>query len=34
MTDRLSVASFSRALGPDKFEEFEAGVAAVHAALP
>jgi len=34
MTDRLSVASFSRALGVDQFEEFEAGVAAVHASLP
>jgi hypothetical protein len=34
MTDRLSVASFSRALGRDQFEEFEAGVAAVRAALP
>jgi hypothetical protein len=34
ITDRLSVASFSRALDRDKFEEFEAGVAAVHAALP
>jgi hypothetical protein len=34
MTDQLSVASFSRALGRDRFEEFEAGVAAVHAALP
>jgi hypothetical protein len=34
MTDQLSVASFSRALDRDKFEEFEAGVAVVHAALP
>jgi hypothetical protein len=34
ITDQLSVASFSRALGRDKFEEFAAGVAAVRAALP
>jgi hypothetical protein len=34
MTDQLSVASFNRALGRDAFEEFEAGVAAIHAALP
>lgn len=34
ITDQLSVASFRRALDPDRFEEFEAGVAAVHAALP
>jgi hypothetical protein len=34
LTDQLSVASFSRALDPDRFEEFAAGVAAIHAALP
>jgi hypothetical protein len=34
MTDQLSVASFSQALDRDRFEEFEAGVAAVKAALP
>jgi hypothetical protein len=34
LTDQLCVASFSRALDRGKFEEFEAGVAAVHAALP
>jgi hypothetical protein len=34
MTDQLSVASFTRALDRDRFAEFEAGVAAIHAALP
>jgi hypothetical protein len=34
ITDQLSVASFSRALARDQFEAFEAGVAAVRAALP
>ena len=34
MTDQLSVASFSQALGRARFEEFAAGVAAVEAALP
>jgi hypothetical protein len=34
MTDQLSVASFRRALGPNEFDQFEAGVDAVHAALP
>ena len=34
MTDQLSVASFTRALDRDRFEAFEAGVAAVKAALP
>jgi hypothetical protein len=34
LTDQLSVASFSRALDRDLFEEFDAGVAAIHAALP
>jgi hypothetical protein len=34
LTDQLSVASFSRALDRDLFEEFDAGVAAMHAALP
>lgn len=34
MTDRLSAESFSRALSPDKYQEFEAGVAAVRAAVP
>lgn len=34
LTDQLSVASFSRALDSDRFEEFDAGVAALHAALP
>jgi hypothetical protein len=34
MTDQLSVASFSRALDRDRFEEFEAAVSAVRAALP
>ena len=34
LTDQLSVASFSSALSPDRFEEFAAGVAAIHAALP
>jgi hypothetical protein len=34
LTDQLSEASFSRALPHDRFGEFEAGVAAVHAALP
>jgi hypothetical protein len=33
-TDHLSVGSFTRALDHDRFGEFEAGVAAVHAALP
>jgi hypothetical protein len=33
-TDRLSVGTFSQALERDRFEEFEAGVAAIHAALP
>jgi hypothetical protein len=34
LTDQLSVASFGRALDHDRFEEFKAGVAAIHAALP
>jgi hypothetical protein len=34
MTDELSAAALARALSPDKFGEFEAGVAAVRAALP
>ena len=34
MTDQLSVASFTQALHRDQFEEFEAGVVAVKAALP
>jgi hypothetical protein len=34
LTDQLSVASFGRALAHDRFEEFNAGVAAIHAALP
>jgi len=34
MTDQIAVASFSRALGPEGFEAFEAGVAAVRDALP
>jgi hypothetical protein len=34
LTDRLSVASFSRALDRDRFEAFEGGVTAVKAALP
>ena len=34
LTDQLSVASFSRALDRDRFDAFEAGVAAMHAALP
>jgi hypothetical protein len=34
MTDQLSVASFTQALDRDRFEEFEAGVAAIQAALP
>jgi hypothetical protein len=34
LTDQLSVASLSRALDHDRFEEFNAGVAAIHAALP
>jgi len=34
MTDQLSVASFSQALDRDRFEAFEAGVAAVKAVLP
>jgi hypothetical protein len=34
MTDQLSVSSFARALTQDRFEEFEAAVATIHAALP
>jgi hypothetical protein len=34
MTDQLSVSSFSHALEPDRFEEFTAAVATIHAALP
>jgi len=34
MTDQLSVSSFSHALDPDRFEEFTAAVATIHAALP
>jgi hypothetical protein len=34
MTDQLSVASFSRALGRDHFDQFAAGVAAIRAATP
>jgi hypothetical protein len=34
MTDHLSVASFRRALGPDQYDAFASGVAAIHAALP
>ena len=34
LTDQLSVASFCRALDHDRFEQFNAGVAAIHAALP
>jgi hypothetical protein len=34
LTDQRSVASFTRALDADRFEQFEAGVVAVHAALP
>jgi hypothetical protein len=34
MTDQLSVSSFSHALDAERFEEFDAAVAAIHAALP
>jgi len=34
ITDRLSAASLSQALDPGQFEAFEAGVAAVRAAVP
>lgn len=34
LTDQLSVASFTRALDADRFEAFQSGVAAMHAALP
>jgi hypothetical protein len=34
MTDQLSVSSFNRALGRDRFEEFEAAVSTIHASLP
>jgi hypothetical protein len=34
MTDQVSAAALSRALSPDKYPEFEAGVAAIRAALP
>jgi hypothetical protein len=34
LTDQLSVTSLRRALSPDRFDEFTAGVAAIHAALP
>jgi hypothetical protein len=34
ITDQLSAVSLSRALSPDRYEAFEAGVAAVRAAMP
>lgn len=34
MTDQLSAAALSRALSPDKFPEFEAGVLTLRAAIP